>query len=61
MGDSESAAEGSFLGTWKFQEYKSTQDPIPTISLLEDVERFKNYLNNMNFIIHYVKTYFNFK
>jgi len=40
MGDSESAAEGSTLGTWKFQEYKKKQNPIPKISLLEDTERF---------------------
>lgn len=44
MGDSESAAEGSLLGTWKFQEYKKTKDPIPKISLFEDTERFEKYL-----------------
>ncbi|XP_015364514.1 PREDICTED: cytosol aminopeptidase-like isoform X2 [Diuraphis noxia] len=36
MGDSESAAEGSTLGTWKFQEYKNKKDEIPKISLFED-------------------------
>jgi hypothetical protein len=40
MGDSESAAEGSMLATWKFQEYKKKQDPIPKISLLEEKDRF---------------------
>jgi len=40
MGDSESVAEGSTLGTWKFQEYKSKKDIIPKISLLEDASRF---------------------
>lgn len=44
MGDSESAAEGSFLGTWKFQEYKKIRDPIPKISLFEDTERFEKCL-----------------
>ncbi|XP_025419362.1 cytosol aminopeptidase-like isoform X2 [Sipha flava] len=39
MGDSESAAEGSMLATWKFQEYKKKQDPIPKISLLEEKDR----------------------
>lgn len=39
MGDSESAAEGAILGTWKFQEYKTKRDPIPKISLFEDTER----------------------
>ncbi|XP_025191013.1 cytosol aminopeptidase-like isoform X2 [Melanaphis sacchari] len=37
MGDSESAAEGSTLGTWKFQEYKNKKDIIPKISLFEDM------------------------
>lgn len=50
MGDSESAAEGSTLGTWKFQEYKNKRDEIPKISLLEDKSRFvylmvKKYLS----------------
>lgn len=40
LGDSESAAEGSILSTWKFQEYKKKQDPVPKISLLEDTDRF---------------------
>lgn len=40
MGDSESVAEGSTLGTWKFQEYKSKKDIIPKISLFEDESRF---------------------
>lgn len=40
MGDSESAAEGATLATWKFQEYKKKQDPIPKITLLEETERF---------------------
>lgn len=44
MGDSESAAEGSVLGTWKFQEYKNTKDTIPKMSLLEDTLRFVYYL-----------------
>lgn len=40
FGDSESAAEGSILGTWKFQEYKKKQDPVPKILLFEDTDRF---------------------
>lgn len=44
MGDSESAAEGSILGTWKFQEYKKEPILIPKISLLEDTDRFVKYL-----------------
>lgn len=56
MGDSESAAEGSFLSTWKFQEYKSIQDPIPTISLFEETERFKFFFNSTTqYIIIYKK------
>ncbi|XP_050531055.1 cytosol aminopeptidase-like isoform X2 [Daktulosphaira vitifoliae] len=39
MGDSESAAEGAILGTWKFQEYKKKQDPTPKISLFENSEK----------------------
>lgn len=42
MNDSESAAEGSMLGTWKFQEYKNKKDGIPKISLFEDTYRFVN-------------------
>lgn len=42
MDDSESAAEGSTLGTWKFQEYKNKKDEIPKISLFEDTSRFVN-------------------
>lgn len=45
MGDSESAAEGSFLSTWKFQEYKKKKDPIPNISLFENTEKFVKYKN----------------
>lgn len=45
MGDSESAAEGSLLGTWKFQEYKKKKDPIPNISLFENMEKFVKYKN----------------
>lgn len=44
MGDSESAAEGSILGTWKFQEYKKEPVKFPKIGLLEDTDRFVKYL-----------------
>jgi len=47
MGDSESAAEGSTLGTWKFQEYKNKKDEIPKISLFEDTLRFVNLWYNI--------------
>lgn len=40
MGDPESAAEGSVLGTWKFQEYKKKKDPIPIVSLFEETDGF---------------------
>ncbi|VVC30693.1 Peptidase M17, leucyl aminopeptidase, C-terminal,Peptidase M17, leucyl aminopeptidase, N- [Cinara cedri] len=39
MGDSESAAEGSILGSWKFQEYKNKKDCLPRISLLEETDK----------------------
>lgn len=42
MGDPESAAEGSMLGSWKFQEYKKKQKNLPTISLLEDIDKLVN-------------------
>lgn len=31
--DAESAAEGSLLGTWKFQEYKTKKDLLPDVQL----------------------------
>lgn len=31
--DPESTAEGSLLGTWKFQEYKTKKDILPTVHL----------------------------
>lgn len=43
MGDPESAAEGSILGSWKFQEYKNKQDCLPKISLLEDTDKLVKY------------------
>lgn len=43
MGDPESAAEGSILGTWKFQEYKKKRDSLPRISLLEEIDKLVKY------------------
>jgi len=51
MNDAESAAEGSILGTWKFQEYKSQKHLIPKITLFESAERFVDkhiYLTKFN-------------
>lgn len=55
MGDSESAAEGSVLGTWKFQEYKKKKDIIPKISLFEDTDGFVKLFNK-----YCIKKYFNY-
>ncbi|XP_018562536.1 cytosol aminopeptidase isoform X2 [Anoplophora glabripennis] len=38
FGNPESAAEGSLLGTWKFQEYKSKKDPLPQVQLYDSDE-----------------------
>lgn len=54
MGDSESAAEGAILGTWKFQEYKKKRDPIPKISLFEDIERLLKHLMHFKLILSYI-------
>lgn len=32
LNDAEATAEGSILGTWKYQEFKTKKDPIPTIN-----------------------------
>ncbi|CAG9822474.1 unnamed protein product [Phaedon cochleariae] len=37
--DPESAAEGSLLGTWKFQEYKTKKEAPPQIALFDPQER----------------------
>ncbi|KAL3273843.1 hypothetical protein HHI36_015269 [Cryptolaemus montrouzieri] len=34
--DAESAAEGSLLGTWKFQEYKTKKDEFPKVELFKE-------------------------
>ncbi|CAH1958634.1 unnamed protein product [Acanthoscelides obtectus] len=36
--DPESSAEGSVLGTWKFQEYKSKKEPFPEVQLYQGDE-----------------------
>ncbi|KAJ8933099.1 hypothetical protein NQ318_010680 [Aromia moschata] len=36
--DPESAAEGSILGTWKFQEYKKKKDVLPKVSIFDPNE-----------------------
>ncbi|RZC40296.1 cytosol aminopeptidase [Asbolus verrucosus] len=33
LGDAEAAAEGSKLGTWKFQEFKTKKEALPEVSL----------------------------
>lgn len=39
FGDAEHAAQGSILGTWKFQEYKTKKDSLPKIQLYKPDEK----------------------
>ncbi|XP_044760539.1 cytosol aminopeptidase-like [Coccinella septempunctata] len=44
LGDAEASAEGSVLGTWKFQEYKTKKDDIPKVNLvLEDESEYEKW------------------
>lgn len=38
LGDAEASAEGSVLSTWKFQEYKTKKDDIPSVELFSNNE-----------------------
>lgn len=47
LDDAEAAAEGSILGTWKFQDFKTKKDPIPQLNFCNicndsaDTEKWK--------------------
>ncbi|XP_045478219.1 cytosol aminopeptidase-like [Harmonia axyridis] len=44
LGDAEASAEGSILGTWKFQEYKTKKDDIPQVNIcLENATEKDNW------------------
>lgn len=46
--DSESTAEGSLLGTWKFQEYKTNKDIFPEVQLYSaDKESYEKWLKGV--------------